>query len=442
MSDKQQKIFRIIIKVIALALLLFFFLPWVFVNCTGVYISGYDFAVGRRAVDGDPYPIVFGLVLVPVILITLAFAKKSFKYIRNVAILGLVCLLAFMFLFLNTIENRGLGAYVEFTIYMSGMVLMYFFLIGIGHYGYFIIRRDKKPDDDSNTMLDYSIYKIGKRPALIWYGIMAVLFLVGALVFGILFPIETDVEVYGRGFLSSLTDGSGIEFLRDRIWWVIGLVVMVAVVVLLQIRLKGRYNTEIMRQKYRPETLIHSIRVKYEFWVRLGTVFAFIAVVPAVFMLSAIDSFVAIGVTMMTLGAQKGIKLHVVGSAFFTLLSAAWYTLMLMTGVAALDGIGFLDFVMSAVTILLRGGGIGINTLMTILAVLGGASGLIFIVIAGIFLTAGKAALRNAPNIVKPGQGPPPIVVLPDVKPQPEAREIAVRAIANLQLEPPAENLE
>ncbi|MCL2572079.1 MAG: hypothetical protein FWE11_06715 [Defluviitaleaceae bacterium] len=406
MGSGKQRFIKIFIQVIALALLLFFFMPWVFVNCTGVYISGYDFAVGRRAVEGEPYPIVFGLVLVPVVIIILGFTKKSFAWLRNIAILGLVCLLAFMFMFLNTMENRGLGNYVEFTWFFYGMVAMYSVAIGFSLYSQFIIKRQLPMGYDTNGLPNFSLYDGSKKLWAVGYIAVACLFIVSWLLatFGNS-PIST-VNTTGQELFYLIRNGYISYVLEANMVWVIGFIVLVAITVILQVIFKAYYEDIIFKKRFQPHETVGRFKARYELWAKVGNVFALISTVSVAFVLGSFHILFGAGALIIVILLRLIIETHVVSSGIGILMLTLFYVIALIIGGVSLSGewgmaavlsvFGpeFLQYFMSAVTILIRGGGINLNSLMTILTVLAGLCGIIFVVVTGAFLPAYKEALE------------------------------------------------
>jgi len=442
MSPKFKMFFRICIKITALALILFFMLPWVLVTCTGVTISGYDFATGRRAMEGDAYPIVFGLVAIPILIIILAFAKKSFAYLRTFALIGFLCLLVFVFLFLNTMENRGFGDYVAFTPYMVGMVLMYISMLTFAHYCAYIDKRPM-PDQSGTPLLDFTGYKPSKKGGFIGIIIFACLigaswFFVGPAITG-----GSTVYGYGRWFIDIIAEGDGFELFDSPIaWWAIGVIVIVAAVLIIRLVLKGFYDNKLYQAKNEPQPIIHRLKTNYVFWGKCAQWFAFISNASAAFLLGAINLYLAIGVVAAIIILRGLVAKHIVVSALFTLLLATCYMFMLMVGFTALGEAGFTHYFMRTITILIRGGGIRLDTLMTLLAVLAGGGGLIFIVLAGVFDGAYRAALLSAPLTILAAKAaptaPPPARAVPLNRVVPPNRDATSnRAVPPNRVAPP-----
>jgi len=111
MNESKQKLYKNIIKGSAVLLcLLFFTLP--LVQCSqdsSINASGWEIATGAGDLfensDGG-YPIAFLLIIIPVVLLILAFTNKSFKLLRNTSIAGLLAEIIFL-LYANNLLNSG-----------------------------------------------------------------------------------------------------------------------------------------------------------------------------------------------------------------------------------------------------------------------------------------------------------------------------------------------
>jgi len=106
-SDEAKKgIFRRIIEGCALLLcVLFFVCP--LVKCSGgnVAYSGWEMAAGSGVVKGEPF--VFVLIIIPIALLILALIGKSFIFLRNVSIVGLVAKIGFLIVAYMNIKKIG-----------------------------------------------------------------------------------------------------------------------------------------------------------------------------------------------------------------------------------------------------------------------------------------------------------------------------------------------
>jgi len=111
MDESKQKLYRNIIKGSAILLcLLFFTLP--LVQCSqdsSINASGWEIATGTGDLfansDGG-YPFAFLLLIIPAVLLILAFTNKSFKLLRNTSVAGLLAEIIFL-IYANAVLNSG-----------------------------------------------------------------------------------------------------------------------------------------------------------------------------------------------------------------------------------------------------------------------------------------------------------------------------------------------
>ena len=137
MKRKFLQAFRICAAILCI---LFFTLP--LVQCSmdsSLTATGFEIASGT----GDLYneweeggdPLVFILIAVPVILLILAFAKKSSGILRNASIVGLVAKIVFIIAAnarLNSEDYEGLFELTDFNYFV---VAIYIGLICIAQFG-------------------------------------------------------------------------------------------------------------------------------------------------------------------------------------------------------------------------------------------------------------------------------------------------------------------
>ena len=120
--------------------ILFFTLP--LVQCSqdsNLTASGWEIATGTgqlysygNGTDGDP--VVFLLLIIPGVLLTLAFLNKSFAILRNISIAGLAAKIIFLIVANARINSSDYqGAYV-LTGYNWLVVLIYVGLVGFTYY--------------------------------------------------------------------------------------------------------------------------------------------------------------------------------------------------------------------------------------------------------------------------------------------------------------------
>jgi len=136
MDETKKGIFRHIVKVSALLLcVLFFVLP--LVKCSSndnLTASGWEIATGT----GDLYKygkgeqidkFVFVLLIIPVVLLILAFTKKSFKALRNISIVGLAVKITFLSVAYIKLNSSNYKNAYELTPYNWFIVLIYIGLV-------------------------------------------------------------------------------------------------------------------------------------------------------------------------------------------------------------------------------------------------------------------------------------------------------------------------
>jgi len=137
MEKTKIKNFRNIIRGCALILcVLFFTLP--LIQCTqdrSLNASGWEIATGTGDLFGeageDAEPLVFLLLIIPVVLLLLAFASKSFAALRSIAIVGSLAKIAFMIVAHLRIGEDGL---FELTGFNWLVLAMYVGLCAFSHY--------------------------------------------------------------------------------------------------------------------------------------------------------------------------------------------------------------------------------------------------------------------------------------------------------------------
>jgi len=111
MEESKQKLYKNIIKGSAILLcVLFFTLP--LVQCSqdsSMTASGWEIATGTGNLFGkndSGYPLAFLLIIIPVVLLFLAFANKSFKALRNTSFAGLLAEVIFL-IYANSLLNSS-----------------------------------------------------------------------------------------------------------------------------------------------------------------------------------------------------------------------------------------------------------------------------------------------------------------------------------------------
>jgi len=111
MEESKQKLYKNIIKGSAILLcVLFFTLP--LVQCSqdsSLTASGWEIATGTGDLFGEKdsgYPLAFLLLIIPAILLILAFTNKSLKLLRNTSIAGLLAEIIFL-IYANSLLNSS-----------------------------------------------------------------------------------------------------------------------------------------------------------------------------------------------------------------------------------------------------------------------------------------------------------------------------------------------
>lgn len=132
----------------ALLVVLFFTLP--LVRCSGMTdltATGFEIATGTGDLydewDGSGDPLVFVLLVIPIALVVLAFAKKSSSLLRNASIVGLVAKIGFIVAANARLNSPDYDGLFELTDFNWIVVAVYIGLICIAQFGI------KKEESDS-----------------------------------------------------------------------------------------------------------------------------------------------------------------------------------------------------------------------------------------------------------------------------------------------------
>jgi predicted tellurium resistance membrane protein TerC len=139
-EETKKKNFRHIVKGCALVLcLLFFVCP--LVKCSqdsSLTASGWEIATGTGKLfsedKDDGNPLVFALVIIPAVLLALAFTNKSFIVLRNVSIAGLVAKIIFLIAVNMKLNSDDYKGAFELTGNNWLIVFIYVGLIGFMQY--------------------------------------------------------------------------------------------------------------------------------------------------------------------------------------------------------------------------------------------------------------------------------------------------------------------
>ena len=114
--------FTHVVKIFALVLILLFFAAPL-VRCThdtSLNASGWNIASGTgdlKEIDESGKPLVFALMIIPVLLLLIAFEKKPFKALSIVALLGLAAEVIFLISLVIKINSGDYEGHFELTGY-------------------------------------------------------------------------------------------------------------------------------------------------------------------------------------------------------------------------------------------------------------------------------------------------------------------------------------
>jgi phosphatidylserine synthase len=112
---------RLIIKIGALALVVLFFFP--LVSCGS--LTGFDDGFNGIEIGTDmEEPLVFVLLVIPVVLAILAFTKVKSKSLGGLSVTGLLAVIGFMIW--THIEYEGI---LRFTVFLWTKLILYIVLI-------------------------------------------------------------------------------------------------------------------------------------------------------------------------------------------------------------------------------------------------------------------------------------------------------------------------
>jgi hypothetical protein len=139
-EETKKKNFRHIVKGCALVLcVLFFVCP--LVECSKdstLTASGWEIATGTGKLfskdKDDGNPLVFALIIIPAVLLALAFADKPFIVLRNVSIAGLVAKIIFLICVHIELNSGDLKGAFKLTGNNWLIVFIYTGLVGFTQY--------------------------------------------------------------------------------------------------------------------------------------------------------------------------------------------------------------------------------------------------------------------------------------------------------------------
>jgi uncharacterized protein (TIGR02145 family) len=157
-EETKKKNFRHIVKGCAFVLcVLFFVCP--LVKCSAnssLTASGWEIATGTGELFSEEFskesskgnPLVFALIIIPTVLLILAFANKSFIVLRNVSIAGLAAKIIFMI----AVHIKLSSGYYKGAFELTGsnwlIVFIYAGLIGFTQY---CIKQEEIADEDESV---------------------------------------------------------------------------------------------------------------------------------------------------------------------------------------------------------------------------------------------------------------------------------------------------
>ena len=151
MDESKRKNIRHIVKGIALILcVLFFTMP--LVKCSqdsSLTASGWEISTGTGDLfdssSNSGFPMAFMLLVIPIILLIVAFISTTFAPLRNVSILGLLAQCLFMIVARIKLNNGELKGAFELTGYNWLVVFIWFGIIGLMLY---CISQEKTKESD------------------------------------------------------------------------------------------------------------------------------------------------------------------------------------------------------------------------------------------------------------------------------------------------------
>lgn len=120
-SDEQNKKYnvKLMIRIIEALVFILFFVPSFTVSCSNqnVNVSGVDIMAGMKTEDGvyvvDPHPIMFVVMLLPIVLIVMSFIIKQ-NHKRDLYIVTLVCAVVdlFVWLYIRSAVSQAASDYM------------------------------------------------------------------------------------------------------------------------------------------------------------------------------------------------------------------------------------------------------------------------------------------------------------------------------------------
>ena len=130
---------KMVFKISGIVLcVLFFVLP--LVQCSqdsSINASGFQIASGTgdlMSQAGQSYPVVFLLLIVPIVLVVVAFMGKSLAMIRNVSIAGLVAKIIFMIAAYRMLSEGDFGGSFVLTSFNWFVIIIYAGLVCFAQY--------------------------------------------------------------------------------------------------------------------------------------------------------------------------------------------------------------------------------------------------------------------------------------------------------------------
>jgi len=130
---------KMIFKIGGLLLCVFFFvLP--LVQCSqdsSIKATGFQIASGTGELMKEAeksYPVAFVILIIPIVLVIVAFKDKSFAVIRNVSIAGLAIKIIFMIVANSMLSKGDLGGAFVLTPFNWFVMVIYAGLVGFAQY--------------------------------------------------------------------------------------------------------------------------------------------------------------------------------------------------------------------------------------------------------------------------------------------------------------------
>jgi len=131
--------FRNIFRVGALLLIVLFFVAPL-VQCKGessISATGWQIGSGSGDLmeDGDPAPIVFIMLLVPIALLVVSLMKMTFTALRKFSIVALILDIAFVVILHIQVNSGEMKGALEVTVFNWLILILYIAMVVVAHMG-------------------------------------------------------------------------------------------------------------------------------------------------------------------------------------------------------------------------------------------------------------------------------------------------------------------